>query len=70
VKLKRPAPLAPGVFYLESSFRTQYLASLESRLVYLEYMFNKTFYKFLFSFIAVVAGVLLFILILGTASPS
>jgi hypothetical protein len=34
------------------------------------HMFNKTFYKFLFSFIAVVAGVLLFILILGTTSPS
>lgn len=30
-------------------------------------MFNKTFYKFLFSFIAVIAGVLLFILILGAS---
>ncbi len=29
---------------------------------------NKTFYKFLFSFIAVVAGVLLFILMLGVSS--
>lgn len=28
-------------------------------------MFNKTFYQFLFSFIAVVAGTLLFILIVG-----
>jgi len=28
-------------------------------------MFNKTFYKFLFSFVAVVAGTLLFILIIG-----
>lgn len=28
-------------------------------------MFNKTFYKFLFSFIAVIAGVLLFILVVG-----
>jgi hypothetical protein len=28
-------------------------------------MFNQSFYKFLFSFIAVVAGVLLFILIVG-----
>jgi hypothetical protein len=28
-------------------------------------MFNESFYKFLFSFIAVVAGVLLFILIVG-----
>jgi len=28
-------------------------------------MFNKTFYRFLFSFVAVIAGVLLFILILG-----
>jgi len=28
-------------------------------------MFNKTFYKFLLSFIAVIAGVLLFILVLG-----
>ena len=31
-------------------------------------MLNKTFYKFLFSFIAVVAGVLLFIIIVGAAS--
>ena len=31
-------------------------------------MFNKTFYKFLFSFIAVVAGVLLFILVVGATS--
>ncbi|MCD5381350.1 MAG: hypothetical protein LR008_02125 [Candidatus Pacebacteria bacterium] len=29
---------------------------------------NKTFYQFLFSFIAVVAGVLLFILVLGVGS--
>ncbi len=28
-------------------------------------MFNKSFYQFLFSFIAVIAGVLLFILIVG-----
>jgi hypothetical protein len=28
-------------------------------------MFNQTFYKFLFSFIAIVAGTLLFILIVG-----
>jgi hypothetical protein len=28
-------------------------------------MFNKTFYKFLFSFVAVVAGTLIFILIVG-----
>jgi hypothetical protein len=31
-------------------------------------MFNKTFYKFVFSFIAVVAGVLLFILAVGASS--
>jgi hypothetical protein len=31
-------------------------------------MLNKSFYKFLFSFIAVVAGVLLFIIIVGAAS--
>lgn len=31
-------------------------------------MFNKTFYKFFFSFIAVIAGVLLFILILGAST--
>jgi hypothetical protein len=31
-------------------------------------MFNKSFYKFLFSFIAVIAGVLFFVLIVGTAS--
>lgn len=31
-------------------------------------MFNKTFYKFLFSFIAVIAGVLLFVLILGAST--
>jgi hypothetical protein len=31
-------------------------------------MFNKTFYKFLLSFIAVVAGVLLFILVLGATT--
>jgi hypothetical protein len=30
-------------------------------------MFNKTFYKFLLSFIAVVGGVLLFILVLGAS---
>jgi hypothetical protein len=29
-------------------------------------MFNKNFYKFLFNFVGVVAGVLVFILILGT----
>ena len=29
-------------------------------------MFNKSFYQFLFSFIAVIAGVLLFILIVGS----
>jgi hypothetical protein len=28
-------------------------------------MFNKTFYKFLFSFVAVVAGTLIFILVVG-----
>jgi hypothetical protein len=28
-------------------------------------MFNESFYKFLFSFIAVIAGVLLFIMIVG-----
>jgi len=28
-------------------------------------MFNKTFYKFLFSFVAVIAGALFFILVLG-----
>jgi hypothetical protein len=28
-------------------------------------MFNKSFYQFLFSFVAVIAGVLLFILIVG-----
>lgn len=33
-------------------------------------MFNKTFYKFLFSFVAVIAGALLFILVLSfTAQP-
>lgn len=31
-------------------------------------MANKTFYQFLFSFVAVVAGVLLFILVLGVGS--
>jgi hypothetical protein len=31
-------------------------------------MFNKNFYKFLFSFIAVIGGVLLFILVLGAAT--
>ena len=31
-------------------------------------MFNKTFYKFLFSFIVVVGGVLLFILVVGASS--
>jgi len=31
-----------------------------------EKLANKTFYRFLFSFIAVVAGVLLFILLIGT----
>jgi hypothetical protein len=31
-------------------------------------MFNKSFYKFLFSFIAVVGGVLLFVLVLGATS--
>ena len=31
-------------------------------------MFNKSFYKFLFSFIAVIAGVLFFVLIVGAAS--
>jgi hypothetical protein len=40
------------------------------RLLYNQSMFNKTFYKFLFSFIAVVAGVLLFILVLGASSPA
>jgi hypothetical protein len=29
-------------------------------------MFNKDFYKFLVSFVAVIAGTLLFILIIGT----
>ena len=28
-------------------------------------MFNKSFYQFLFSFIAVIAGVLLFVLVIG-----
>jgi hypothetical protein len=28
-------------------------------------MFNKSFYQFLFSFIAVIAGTLLFILVIG-----
>jgi len=28
-------------------------------------MFNKTFYKFLLSFVAVIAGTLLFVLIVG-----
>ena len=28
-------------------------------------LFNKTFYQFLFSFIAVIAGVLVFVLVLG-----
>jgi hypothetical protein len=28
-------------------------------------MFNDTFYKFLFSFVAVIAGALVFILVLG-----
>ncbi len=31
-------------------------------------MFNKTFYKFLLSFIAVIAGVLLFILVVGATT--
>jgi hypothetical protein len=31
-------------------------------------MFNKTFYKFLLSFIAVVAGVLAFILVVGNGA--
>jgi hypothetical protein len=30
-----------------------------------ESLFNKTFYQFLFSFIAVIAGVLVFVLVLG-----
>ena len=29
---------------------------------------NKTFYRFLFSFVAVIAGVLLFILVLGVGT--
>jgi len=29
-------------------------------------MFNKTFYRFLFGFIAVIAGVLVFILVIGS----
>jgi hypothetical protein len=29
---------------------------------------NKTFYRFLFSFIAVIAGVLMFIIVLGVGS--
>lgn len=29
---------------------------------------NKTFYRFLFSFIAVIAGVLMFILVLGASN--
>lgn len=31
-------------------------------------LMNKTFYKFLFSFVAVIAGVLLFILVLGVGT--
>jgi hypothetical protein len=31
-------------------------------------MFNKNFYKFLFSFVAVVAGVLFFILVVGAST--
>lgn len=31
-------------------------------------LFNKTFYRFLFSFIAVIAGVLMLILVLGVGS--
>lgn len=31
-------------------------------------MFNKSFYKFLFSFVAVVASVLVFILVVGAAA--
>ena len=33
-------------------------------------MFNNTFYKFLFSFVAVIAGTLFFILILGLGSEN
>jgi len=31
-------------------------------------MFNKTFYKFLISFVAVIAGTLLFVLVIGNMS--
>lgn len=31
-------------------------------------MFNKTFYRFLFGFVAVITGVLAFILIIGSSS--
>ncbi|MCB9818073.1 hypothetical protein H6787_01145 [Candidatus Nomurabacteria bacterium] len=33
-----------------------------------EKLMNKSFYRFLFSFIAVIAGVLLFILVVGVGS--
>jgi hypothetical protein len=33
-------------------------------------MFNKTFYKFVMSFVMVVAGALLFILIIGIATDA
>ncbi len=44
------------------------VATKETYLLYYSHMFNKTFYKFLISFIAVIAGVLLFILVLGASS--
>jgi hypothetical protein len=36
-------------------------------ICYTSTMFNKTFYRFLFSFIAVIAFVLVFILIIGSS---
>ncbi len=33
-------------------------------------MFNKSFYTFLFSFVAVIAGTLLFILVVGLGVPN
>ncbi len=40
----------------------------EPRFPRTQKLLNKTFYKFLFSFIAVIAGVLLFVLVLGVGS--
>lgn len=59
-------PRASGVFSLFGIIKSVEAIGFHAFLfVILTPMFNKTFYKFVFGFIAVVVGVLAFILVIG-----